>query len=230
MPKKEDIVINYRPKLAKTMKNHMDVFLAAYRLNPISTLYSYLSKLYEDKGEQETANLLKEASDCVFKGNYWDWEKFEKDYTEPLNKIACDLGTVSEASAASIVFYTYREEIEKLKNNTLQSVSDLTKSEKYMVKRFYHILASPTRNPNIKVQEGECRCYYDKNEHNYFVSFSKDMKCSIEFIEKKCGDILDVFNTPDEELNENKEFEEPSERSEETQGVELWYTQVILQR
>lgn len=195
MPKKEDIVLNYRPELVKTMKNHMDVVLAVYRLNPISTLYSFLSKLYKDKGEQETANLLKEASDCVSKGNYWDWERFERDYKEPLNKIAYDLGDISEANAASFVFDNYKEIIEQAKNKTLESTNDLTKSEKYMVERFYKILSSPTRNPNIKVQEGKSKCYYD--EHKLDSSFSEDLKISIDFINKECESILNIFNTSD---------------------------------
>lgn len=197
MPRKEDIVINYRPELVKTMKNHMDVILAAYRLNPISTLYIYLSKLYKDKGEQETANLLKEASDCVSKGNYWDWERFERDYKEPLNKITYNLGEISEAGAAGIIYESYQLLIEELKDKTLQSIENVTKYEKYTIERFYKILSSPTHNPNIQVQEGHTQCYYDENPHDPYISFSKSMKFSIEFIEKECGNILDIFNIPD---------------------------------
>lgn len=214
MPRKEDIVINYRPELVKTMKNHMDVILAAYRLNPISTLYSYLSKLYEDKGEHETAELLKKASKCISNDNYWDYDEFERDYRKPLNKIAYNLGEISEAGAAGIVYESYQWLIEEIKDKTLQSIENVTKYEKYTIERFYKILASPTHNPNIQVQEGHTQCYYDEHPHDSYFSFSKSMKFSIEFIEKECGNILNIFNTPDEELEETNKLDEDKDEKE----------------
>lgn len=214
MPSKEDIVIKYRPELAIKMKNHMEVLLSAYRLNPISSLYSYLSKLYEGKGEHETSELLKKASKCISKGNYWDYDEFERDYRKPLNKITYNLGEISEAGAAGIIYESYQLLIEELKDKTLQSIENVTKYEKYTIERFYKILSSPTHNPNIQVQEGHTQCYYDENPHDPYISFSKSMKFSIEFIEKECGNILNIFNTPDEELEETNKLDEDKDEKE----------------
>ena len=188
--KREDMIINYRPKLAELMKKHMTDMLMWYNLNPIATYYYFLSQIYLEKGEEDTAILFQNASMCIV---YSDFDTFEREYRKVLNSIIHGAGEITEAKAANALFSIYSGLIDDMEVALLQCEKDLTKSEQYMIKRFCHILASPTRNPNIKIQEGKTQCYYD--EYKWQASFSKDLKASLEWVQTNCEDIINIFGT-----------------------------------
>ena len=75
------------------------------------------------------------------------------------------------------------------------NTDDFTIIEKYMVESFYKKLKAPLRNPNIEVKERGGKCYYDEEPHSDFL---KDLKLSLEYIEKNCLSTIELFSIPDE--------------------------------
>lgn len=73
-------------------------------------------------------------------------------------------------------------------------IDDFTKMEKYMINNFFHILLSPTRNPNIQIKEDKDKCYYDTEIRS---NFQKDLQESLRFIENNCKNTIEIFNNPD---------------------------------
>lgn len=200
--KDEDKIIYYRPELAKEMEKIMNNTINLYEQNQLGILYMFLEKAERLQGKEEEANLLQAASKCVLQGKIFWYETFERDYREDLNKLEYSLGDITEASAARITFEIVQEMV--LKDKEALDLEPLTKMEKYMVDHFFNVLLAPTRNPNIQIHEGHNKCYYDEHRDAFF---SSDIKRSIEYIKKDCGNTLDIFNCPDEELDKDDDKE-----------------------
>lgn len=200
--REEDKVVNYRPELVKKLQSIMDDTLRLYSQNQVGMLYLMLEKQFKDEGDLKTAELLSKASQCCLKQDLFYYEEFVREYRDDLNKLEYGLGDITEPSAARVVFEIYSKMVMKDKENL--DLESLTKAEKYMVDHFFNVLLAPTRNPNIQIKEGHSKCYYDESRDG---SFATSMKFSIEYIQKECGNTLDIFNTPDEELDKESDIE-----------------------
>ena len=200
--RKEDTIINYRPKLAEELQRIMNDTLQMYEQNQIAMFYIMLEKVRRENGDIEGEKLLSNAAKCLLKDDIFCYERFERDYRHNLNKLEYGLGDVTEPSAARVTFDIYKQLVEKEKEKL--DMDDFTKQEVYMVDHFFNMLLAPTRNPNIQIQEGHHKCYYDEHMDAFF---SSDMKRSIEYIKKDCENTLDIFNTPDEELDKESDIE-----------------------
>ena len=190
----EDKVVNYRPELAEQLQKAMEFALKLYGGNLRATYYKLVAAACKNGNDvpNEISALINEAAEC-FKDEFNGIELFEENYADKLKPYGIEL--VSTAHAANFVFEVYEPVFDLLKEDI--DTESLTKSEKFMVENFFKRLKAPIHNPNIKIKDGETKCYYDKKYHTN-INFERDLKMSVEYLQQNCQNTIEIFNTPDE--------------------------------
>lgn len=209
MFRQKNMKIHYRPDLSKTLQKIMNDTLQLYKQNQIVMLYTLLAKIYIKNEDTEGAKLLFDAAKCLLKNDFFCDEEFIRKYQKDLNKLGYNLGDITETQAAGIMFKVYEDAIIR-ERNTIDETG-FTGMEHFMIDKFFHMLLSPTRNPNLQVKEGHIKCYYEEQRFSDFLS---DLKLSIEFIQENGRNTIELFNTPDEDLKID-EFEQEKELEKE---------------
>lgn len=206
--KKEDTKIQYRPELADKLESCMKDAIKLYKKETKKVYYRILSLLCEKKEDLEGKELFLNASYFFDKKSSIGDEHYgtSLEHNAIKFKYGEKIADITSASAARLVFAFYKEDIEKSFDTI--DISGFSKQEKYMVEHFKHIVLSPTRNPNFQIKEGNTKCYYDSIPGGD-IEFAKDIKRSIEFIEKESKWMLEIFRTPDIEKTENQEIDNP---------------------
>ena len=185
----DERVVRYRPELAKQLQNAINDTLKLYQENILEAYYLLVSKTYSQSGDSEATNLLKNAANCVSSEILYK-ECFDKDYKTKLNTLQCGLGEVSEAQAANVVFFKYEVHIEDIRQSILKSAGSLSKFEKFLVDDFFDALKSPAHDPNLKIQEGELRCFYDNSPSEVF---RQDLILQLGLMKAECEIIIKMF-------------------------------------
>lgn len=188
--KKEDTIIYYRPNLANTLKKDLKFMINYYNQNFQQMYYALLHLLCKSKNDKKGEKLFNDVNKW-FNQPCDILELFEEHKNELMEYGESDI--ISSARAFYTLNKIYREEF----NNLISKIdfTDLTKQEQYMVKHFYSILLSPTRNPNIEIKKGRKKCYYDDNYH--YGEFERDLQSGIEYLNKECNSIIGIFEISD---------------------------------
>ena len=142
-----------------------------------------LSKIEENP---ERAEGLAKASECFAANAFAGIERFEEYYEKQY-----DIEYISSARAAYVIYEIYKDTFDKIKSKIDRT--GLTGMENYMIDSFFNKLTAPTRNPNIKIPEGETQCHYDRKHEDFY----HDLKLSVEYINRECSTTIEIFNTPD---------------------------------
>lgn len=181
--KDTDREIQYRPDLAGLLQEALKFANNFYSINFKKAYYLLLSEYYKNSDE-ELSKLLLNASKCFDSvcGEY----TFDECYEDDLKRFNIEI--LSEARAAYIIFNVYKDYFDKfLKDINLENLS---KMEKFMVESFFRKLKAPMNNPNIEIKEGQTKCYYDRD---FSSSYSRDLKMSLEYMNKECQSTIDIF-------------------------------------
>lgn len=186
--KKEDREINYRPDLASKLKVALMVANNFYQVNFKKAYYLILAEYYKNSN-LELSNILYKASKC-FDDSLFGEEYFYEYYEKDLKKYNIEI--LSTARAAFVFFKVYEKYFDKFLEEC--SLDDLSKMEKFMVESFFKKLKAPMNNPNIEISEGQEKCFYDKDFRS---NYSKDLTLSLEYLNKECKNIIEIFNTED---------------------------------
>ena len=203
--KEEDNRIEYRPELADKLENCMKGAIRWYREEPKKVYYLLMSLLCKEKEDLEGKELFWKASKCFDEENRFGTEEYHEYYYKEIKKrYGRDVADITSASAARLVFDIYKEDIEQ--SFDAIDTNGFSKQEKYMVENFKNIVLSPTRNPNIQIKDGNTKCYYDYTSGGNY-EFEKAVKFGIEFIERNCQVMLEIFRTPDKEETVEEEME-----------------------
>ena len=184
--KKEETIINYRPKLAKILKNDMKFMLEFYSSNFIQLYYKLLATLYKIKKDATGEILFNNMVEYIDSFN--DAYTYFNVHRDEFAKYD-EYSVISDHKAFYCICKVFENEFISMKNKVDFSI--YTKSEQYMINHFYKILFNPLNNPNLEVQKGQSVCYYDKSGN--YGEFCNDIKFSIKFIEKECGSIIELF-------------------------------------
>lgn len=187
--------IAYRPELAKKMANFKEFVMSIYNANYKAVYYKLVGK-YLDKTDKEAKEFFNNVAKCFedgLIGHERFYEYYEKDMLTKYN-----VAEISDSRAAYIVYKVYEYFIEDEYKKLLSD--DLNEAEKYMIKDFKNILTGAMfRNPNIVPKEETNKNYYESTPYD---SFSTDLKRSIEFINNNTKHQIELFNTPDFNIEE----------------------------
>lgn len=175
--------VYYRPNLAETLQKALDVANKFYAINFQQAYYEMLATIETD---EDRKHALQETAKCFGNDNPFGMETFEEYYERQYR-----IDYISPARAADVFYTLFANIFEDMKNNIDRT--GLTGLENFMVDSFFGKLTSPTRNPNIKIPEGETQCYYDRKHEDFY----HDLKLSVEYINRECSTTIEIFNTPD---------------------------------
>lgn len=187
--KREDRQIKYRPELSKKLQDALDFANKFYKINFKKCYYLILSSYYKEK-DKKLSELLFKASEC-FEDSLFGEENFYEYYEKTLRK---DFGIeiLSTARASYVIFNIYEDCFDKFLGKI--DFDDLTKMEKFMVESFFRKLKAPMNNPNIKIPEGQVKCYYDRDISSNYL---RDLNFSLEYLNKECKNTIEIFSIPD---------------------------------
>lgn len=187
---KNEMIINYRPHLAETLKKDLNFMLNYYTMNFPQMYYKVLSIIFGGQKNEEAQELFNKVAGWY---NYpFEVREMFSEYKKELAKYG-EYEPISNASAFYILNKLYKEEFEA--KRILIDRSDLTKMESFMVDDFYGKCFSPLRNPNIQIKDGEAKCYYDKQGH--YGEFERDLKNGVKYLTNECNRIIEIFNMQD---------------------------------
>lgn len=218
--------IYYRPELVKQMNKILKTVVTLYESNFLAMYYGLLAKKdlvtednakeyfddnfvekYADKNSEigKRSLFLKEVADCL-KDRINGYDKFIEQYEDKMVN-EYHVKSISEAKAANYVFQFFQNSINELGEKMIESANpSLTPIETFMIHDFIKQITSPMRNPNIQIPEGETKCWYDRYPHN---DYRSDLNQSVEWIKEHANNIIEIFDTPDKEAeNEKEEYDE----------------------
>lgn len=218
--------IYYRPELVKQMNKILRTVVALYESNFLAMYYGLLAKKdlvtednakeyfddnfvekYADKNSEigKRSLFLKEVADCL-KDRINGYDKFIEQYEDKMVN-EYHVKFISKAKAANYVFQFFQNSINELGEKMIESANpSLTPIETFMIHDFIKQITSPMRNPNIQIPEGETKCWYDRYPHN---DYRSDLNQSVEWIKEHANNIIEIFDTPDKEAeNEKEEYDE----------------------
>lgn len=190
--REEDKIINYRPDLAKLLNEDLNFAKDFYAKNFQEQYYkvrAILSKSIKDDTGIELFEKLASVADKpyvldeVFAAHRAELRAYE------------EYELISDARAFYTICTLSKSTFDKLIEK--HNLDELTKMEKYMVESFYKRLMTPMRNPNIEIQPGHVKCYYDQPGN--YGCFKRDLESGVEYLSNDCERTIEIFNTPDEE-------------------------------
>lgn len=187
--KKEETIIGYRPELAQRLKAAMDMAIKLYSANFQKIHYGMLASVYEDI-DKNASEFFKAISDC-FDKYYFSEEVFAEHYEYDLIH-KYHMSPVSETAAARSVYQTFGKVFDTMEKNIFIKYSNLTRYEVFSIQSFFRKLTAPMRDPNLLLEEGQLVCHYEENHKPY----SSTLKRSIEYIEKECPYLIELFDAP----------------------------------
>ena len=201
----------YRPDLANQLRQVLNTAITFYSVNFLHMYYDFLSKVYvltEDNAKEFNADFfvekyadkntengqkslfLKKVADCFKNPN--EYKKFIKKYAYDMEK-KYHIKLVSEAEAACQLFNMYGNNLfENFKNKIIEQTKNppLTDMELFLINDFFLIVTSPMRNPNIQVQEGETKCWYDNHPYD---NYKADFAQSVQWISENLERTIEIF-------------------------------------
>lgn len=201
----------YRPDLANQLKQVLNTAITFYSVNFRYMYYDFLSKAYvltednakefnsyffvEKYADKNTENgqkslFLKKVANCFNNPN--GYKKFIKQYAYDMEE-KYHIKLVSEAEAACKLFNTYGSNLfEDFKNKIIEQTKNppLTDMELFLINDFFLRVTSPMRNPNIQVQEGETKCWYDNHPYD---NYKADLAESVQWISENLERTIEIF-------------------------------------